>query len=140
MDFLLQQNNLFILAVAIISGAMLAWPMLAKGRAGGGLSTEDAVRLINHKQAVMVDVRAAEAYQAGHIAQARSLPLAEIDQKAASLPKNKPLVVVCETGRDSAKAAAKLKAQGHAEVYVLEGGQQGWIKAGLPTTSGRKAA
>lgn len=139
MDFLLQQNNLFILAVAVISGAMLAWPAIAKGRAGGGLSTEDAVRMINQKQAVLVDVRPAEAYQAGHIAQARSLPLADIEQKAASLPKNKPLVIVCDTGRDSGKAVAKLKAQGHTDVHVLDGGQQAWIKAGLPTT-GRKTA
>ena len=139
MDFLLQQNNLFILAVAVISGAMLAWPAIAKGRGASGLSTEDTVRILNQKQAVLLDVRPAEAYQAGHIAQARSLPLAEIEQKAASLPKNKPLVVVCEAGRDAGKAVGKLKALGHTEIHVLEGGQQAWIKAGLPTT-GRKAA
>ena len=138
MDFLLQQNNLFILAVAVISGAMLAWPAIAKSRGASGLSSEDTVRILNQKQAVMVDVRPAEAYQAGHIAQARSLPLADIEQKAASLPKNKPVVVVCDAGRDSGKAVSKLKALGHTDVHVLEGGQQAWIKAGLPTT-GRKA-
>ncbi len=140
MDFLLQQNNLFILAVALISGAMLAWPLISKGRTGSALSPEDTVRMLNQKQAVLVDVRPAEAYQTGHIAQARSLPLAELEQKAAALPKNKPLVVVCENGRgDSSKAVAKLKTLGHTEVFALDGGQLAWIKAGLPTT-GRKAA
>nr|WP_082985404.1 rhodanese-like domain-containing protein [Orrella dioscoreae] len=118
---------------------MLAWPAINRGRAGAAVDTDAAIRLINQKQAVLIDVRPAERFQASHIAQARSVPLDEIEQKAASLPKNKPLIVVCELGRDSGKAVAKLKAQGHTEVVALEGGQQAWIKAGLPTT-GKKAA
>lgn len=139
MDFLLDQNNLLILGVAILSGLMLAWPAINRGRAGAAVDTDSAIRLINQKQAVLIDVRPAERFQASHIAQARSLPLDEIEQKAASLPKNKPLIVVCELGRDSGKAVSKLKALGHTEVVALEGGQQAWIKAGLPTT-GKKAA
>src|SRR5690606_31363061 len=122
-DFLLNdQNNLFILAVAIISGLMLLWPALGRARGGASVTAAQAVQMINQRQAVVVDVRGAEQYAAGHIAQARSLPLADLDQKASSLPKNKPLVIVCDQGRDSAKAAAKLKQLGHAEVVTLEGG------------------
>lgn len=139
MDFLLSnQSNLFILAVAVVSGLMLLWPAIGRARGGASVTASQAVQMINQRQAVVVDVRGAEQYAAGHIAQARSLPLADLDQKAASLPKNKPLVVVCDQGRDSAKAAAKLKALGHAEVVTLEGGLRGWVQGGLPLT-GKKA-
>ncbi|MCC3264324.1 rhodanese-like domain-containing protein, partial [Paenibacillus polymyxa] len=74
------------------------------------ISTNEAIQMVNQRNAVWVDVRPAEQFQAGHIAQARNVPAADIEQKASSLPKNKPLVVVCDNGRDSARAAAKLRA------------------------------
>ncbi len=139
MDFFLSDpNNLFILAAAVVSGLMLLWPALTRARGGAAISATQAVQLVNQRQAVIVDVRDAQQYAAAHIAQARNVPLAEIEQKASSLPKNKPLVVVCDHGRDSAKAAAKLKQLGHAEVFTLEGGLRGWVQGGLPL-AGKKA-
>ncbi|AMG47946.2 rhodanese-like domain-containing protein [Achromobacter xylosoxidans] len=113
---------------------MLAIPALRKGRTGSAVSTTEAIQMVNQRQAVWVDVRPAEQFQAGHIAQARSVPAADLEQKAASLPKNKPLVVVCDNGRDSARAAAKLRAQGFADVVPLEGGMRAWLAASLPVT------
>jgi rhodanese-related sulfurtransferase len=133
LHFLLSQNNIFIVAVAVISGAMLAFPTLRKG-GNSGISTAAAIQMVNQRQAVWVDVRPTEQFQAGHIAQARSLPTADIEKKAASLPKNKPLVVVCDQGRESGKAAALLRAQGFAEVVALDGGMRAWSQAGLPVT------
>lgn len=134
LQFLLDKNNVFIVAVAIVSGVMLAIPALRKGRTGAAVSTTEAIQMVNQRQAVWVDVRPAEQFQAGHIAQARSVPAANLEQKAASLPKNKPLVVVCDNGRDSARAAAKLRAQGFADVVPLEGGMRAWLAASLPVT------
>ncbi|ARP96864.1 rhodanese-like domain-containing protein [Bordetella genomosp. 13] len=134
LQFLLDKNNIFIVAVAVVSAVMLALPALRKGRAGQGLSTNEAIQMVNQRQAVWVDVRPAEQFQAGHIAQARSLPAADVEQKAASLPKNKPLILVCENGRDAPRIASRLKAQGVAEVSVLEGGMRAWFAAGLPVT------
>ena len=79
-------------------------------------------------------MRPAEQFQAGHIAQARSVPAADLEQKAGNLPKNKPLIVVCDNGRDSARAAAKLRAQGYADVVPLDGGMRAWLAASLPVT------
>lgn len=134
LHFLLSQNNIFIVAVAAVAGVMLIIPTLRKSGGGSAVGTAHAIQMINHQQAVWVDVRTAEQYQAGHIAQARSVPVAELEKKAAALPKNKPLVVVCEQGRDSAKAVTKLRAQGFAEVVALDGGMRAWSQAGLPIT------
>ncbi|OZI41915.1 rhodanese-like domain-containing protein [Bordetella genomosp. 4] len=134
LQFLVAKENIFIVAVVVVSGIMLAVPALRKGRGGKGLSTAEAIQLINQRQGVWVDVRPAEQFRAGHIAQARSLPAAEVEQKASALPKNKPLLLVCETGRDSNRIAARLRTQGFAEVSVLEGGMRAWSSAGLPIT------
>lgn len=133
LQFLLDKNNIFIVGVAVVAGIMLAIPSLRKGR-NGGVSPTVATQMINQQQAVWVDVRPAEQFQAGHIAQARSVPLDDLDKKATALPKNKPLVVVCDNGRDSARAAAKLKTLGFAEVVSLEGGMRAWSAANLPVT------
>jgi rhodanese-related sulfurtransferase len=134
LQFLVAKENIFIVAVVLVSGIMLAVPALRKGRGGNGLSTAEAIQLINQRQGVWVDVRPTEQFRAGHIAQARSLPAAEVEQKASALPKNKPLLLVCETGRDSNRIAARLRTQGFAEVSVLEGGMRAWSSAGLPVT------
>ncbi|ANN79800.1 rhodanese-like domain-containing protein [Bordetella flabilis] len=134
LHFLLSQNNIFIVAVAVISGIMLAIPALRKSGGGSAIGTTQAIQMINQRQAVLVDVRPAEQYQAGHIAQARNVPATEIEKKSAGLPKNKPLVVVCEQGRDASRAVSKLKAQGFTEVVALDGGMRAWSQAGLPVT------
>lgn len=134
LHFLLSQNNILIVAVTIVSGGLLAYPALRKASGASAISTAQAIQMINQRQAVWVDVRPAEQFQAGHIAQARSLPVADIEKKAANLPKNKPLVLVCDQGRESGKAASKLRAQGYTEVVALEGGMRAWSQAGLPIT------
>jgi rhodanese-related sulfurtransferase len=131
-QFLLSQNNILIVGIAIAAGVMLALPAL-KGSRGGGLSTVEAIQMVNRQQAVWIDVRTAEQFQAGHIAQARSLPGGDLD-KSVSVPKNKPLIVVSQQGRESSKAAAKLRTAGFADVQVLDGGMDAWAKAALPVT------
>lgn len=134
LQFLVAKENIFIVAVIVISGVMLTLPALRKGRDGKGLPTDEAIQLVNQKHGVWVDVRPAEQFRAGHIAQARNVPAADIEQKVNSLPKNKPLLLVCETGRDANRIAARLRTQGFNETFVLEGGMRSWSTAGLPVT------
>jgi rhodanese-related sulfurtransferase len=132
-QFLLSQNNILIVGIAVAAGVMLALPAVKGARGGGGLSTGAAIQMVNRQQAVWIDVRPAEQFQAGHIAQARSLPGGDLD-KSVSVPKNKPLIVVSQQGRESSKIAAKLREAGYADVQVLDGGMDAWAKATLPVT------
>ncbi len=115
MDFFLNQNNLIVIFVAIASGVMLLLPNILKG-GGKTVSVQEAVQLVNQKQGIFLDVRSPESFKSGSIPQARSLPAADLAAKLGSLPKNKPIIVVCEQGRDSARVAGSLRKQGYDEV------------------------
>ena len=132
MNFLLE--NWILIAVAFVSGAMLVWPMVKGGGGGTAVGPNEAVRLMNREKAVVVDIREAADYAAGHIAAARSVPLAQLEG-ARELPTNKtlPLIVVCATGARSGGAAARLRKLGHAGAVSLAGGMAAWREAGLPT-------
>jgi rhodanese-related sulfurtransferase len=137
-DFLLKTDNLMLVAIAVSSGLMLLWPMIQRGRAGGSVSTTQAVQLMNHEDAVIVDVRPLASFQTGHIPHSRNIPLAEITEKADKLPKDKPILVACDRGQIAVGAAAKLRKAGLERVMVIEGGINAWLGAGLPTSTKKK--
>jgi len=114
-----------------VSGALLLWPSLGKRRGSNPVSATEAVQLANRQQGVFIDVRSPEQYKAGTIAQARNVPAAEIEAKLDTLPKNKPLIVFCDQGREAIRAAAALRKHG-LEAVSLEGGLRAWSQAGLP--------
>ena len=132
MDFV--RNNLLLIAVALVSGAMLVWPLLRLRTGGPRVSAAQATQMINREDALMVDVRDPGEFGAGHAIGARNVPLARIDDGANDLAKRKdrPLVVYCDGGERSAKAGAVLKKQGFTHVVCLSGGLGAWQSAGLP--------
>ena len=125
-----------IIAVAVTSGLMLIWPMIAGARKSGMLSTLQATQLINQKDAVIIDIRDQGEYAAGHILNARSIPFKVFADRKNDLEKLKsvPIIVSCDTGQRAGPAAQKLREMGFAEVHVLQGGLNAWRQAGLPVS------
>ena len=134
MDFILSDNNPYILLIAIVSGLMLLWPTLMRGSRATVAPVSEAVRLSNQHNGIFIDVRPHDRFKAGTIAQARNIPLADIDAKINTLPKDKPLIVFCDHGRISVGAANKLRKSGFEHVVSLEGGLAKWVEAGMPTS------
>jgi rhodanese-related sulfurtransferase len=79
-----------------------------------------------------IDVRTAEEYAGGHAPKAVNLPLDGLEKDLARLDRNKPVYVICETGRRSEKGAEILRKNAFAELYNVEGGTSAWRAAGLP--------
>ena len=131
MDFIKQ--NIFLVVLAAVSGGMLLVELL-RGRTGGGLSPVEATLLINRENAVVLDVRDAAEFATGHIPNARNVPLAELDGRIGELNKfkNKPVVLVCQSGSRSGKALAALTKAGFEKAQSLGGGLAGWQKDGYP--------
>lgn len=126
------QENILLIAVAVASGAMLIWPYLRRATGGPAVNPTQATQLINREDALVVDVREPGEYGAGHILGARNVPLSRIDGTPVAKNKDKPVIVYCDTGNRSAKAAAALRSQGFARVVNLAGGLGAWQQAGLP--------
>lgn len=135
MDFFLNQNNLYIVLIAVISGAMLLWPLINKSRSGAPVTVQQAVQLANQQQAVFIDIRTAEKFKTGSIPQARNVPAADLEAKLSTLPKNKPIIAFCDQGRESVRVVAALRKQGFEQAVSLEGGLRSWVQAGMPLSN-----
>lgn len=124
-----------LLAVVLVGLIIIEFIKLRRGTRQ--VSPAKVVQLINHNQAAIVDIRGSEAFLAGHIVGAISLPMNEIANKLKKIEKLKsqPIVVVCATGADSNKAAVLLTQQGF-QVQILAGGIRAWRDAQLPVVKG----
>ena len=127
-------DNIYLIVVAFVSGAMLLWPVVRRGAGGASVSTLEATQLINRQDALILDVRNAEEFQKGHILNARNIPMPQLDARNSDIAryKEKPVIVACESGNRSGGAAAVLRKQGFAQVFSLSGGIAAWQQAGLP--------
>jgi rhodanese-related sulfurtransferase len=101
------------------------------------LSSMQAVRLMN-QGALVLDLRAKESFDAGHIGEARNIPSAELEASADSLKKwrDRAVITYCDSGVSGAGAARTLTKLGFTKVFNLEGGLNAWLKDNLPLTKG----
>jgi rhodanese-related sulfurtransferase len=128
-------NNILPISIALFSGAMLLWSVF--GNRIRGIKEVDctaALQLINHKNALVLDVRDDGEYKAGHILNSTQIPLGKLNERVGELAKYKeqPIVVVCRSGNRSGTACAALGKHGFNQAYNLTGGVTAWQKASLP--------
>lgn len=103
-----------------------------------GIPPQEAVSMINREGAVVIDIRNAADFKAGHIIDAVNFPLADLAQAGDKLKKyaDKPLIVCCTSGNLAGQAARELKSQGIARAFALRGGIGAWRAENLPVAAG----
>ena len=131
MKFIL--DNIWIIAIAIVSGAALLLPAIQ--RRGAKLSQLQATQLINQGKSLILDVRSAEEFATGHLQNAKHIPLPELSTRLKEIEKSKTstVITVCERGTRSSSAASLLTKAGFEQVFILDGGVSAWKSQGLPT-------
>jgi rhodanese-related sulfurtransferase len=82
----------------------------------------------------LVDGREPHEWRAGHVPNARHIPLSELPARRRELPVGRRVVIVCRFGLRSARAAALLARDGRL-VSNLAGGMRAWARADLPVVS-----
>ena len=123
---------LFVALAAII--ALLVHNLIAGGK--GSVDPVGATDLINHRDALVVDVRPAADFAKGHIINAQNVPMNGFKNQIATLQKHKgkPILISCRSGSQSSAACQQLRKAGFQEVFNLRGGILAWQSANLPLT------
>ena len=133
-EFLLQ--NIALVALLLASGTFLIWPEVTRliGGSASGLGTLEVTRLMNQGGTLVLDIRTAEEFAAGHLPKARNIPLAELETRLAEIQKfkEKPVILTCRTGARSGAGARVLRKLGFTNVGLLQGGIAAWEQASLP--------
>ncbi len=140
MDQYLQFANAHPLLMAMLLTVLLA--IVANevhGNLTGGkkLSPPEAVRLINDREAKVIDVRPVADFKKAHVLGALNIPVGKLKERLAELGKDKarPVIVYCALGGSAGEAAKTLRAEGFAEAFPLRGGLNAWLAANLPVTA-----
>ena len=133
MEFIL--NHPFLFGALFMVLVMLFGPQLAQLMNGvKTVSAAQAIQIMNHEGGIVLDVCESKEYQQGHIRSAINIPLANLAARTAELEKHKgkPVIVSCQSGQRSLRAAGMLRKQGFETVYSLAGGMHAWQRDNLP--------
>lgn len=141
-EFVINRWDLF-LALAIILALMFSGGVMRRIRGYKEVDSSQAVVMINHNDAIMLDVREDNEFKEGHILDAIHIPLGKLAGRVAELDqyKGRDVIVNCRSGHRSASACGRLRKSGFEKVYNLKGGIMAWQSAGLPLqkpTKGKK--
>ena len=137
MEFINQK--ILLISIVVVSGLGLLWPMFARP-SGNSINPGEATLLINREDAIVVDVREADEFAAGHLPDARNIPGSKLAERISEIEKykDKPVIVCCATGMRSNKACAELKKNGFSRINNLAGGVDAWVGAGYPIKKGTR--
>lgn len=134
-DFVLHHWLLW-LALVMVAALIFFEETRTKMRGVQRVSPQDAISLINHQEALIIDIRDQDAFTNAHIVGAMNIPSDKLEDKLQQLNKYKakPIILVCYKGISSVEAGTKLHKQGFEKIYSLAGGIGAWQNAGLPLT------
>lgn len=103
------------------------------------LSPQDVQARLAAGRAVLVDIREPDEFARSHVPGAQSQPLSAWEQAHLTVEPGADVIFTCRTGMRTAGACDRLAARVSGEAFVLDGGLDGWTRAGLPVFEDRKA-
>lgn len=106
---------------------------------GAEVAVAAAAAHVDDPDVAWFDVRDPHEYERGHIPGSRLLPLDDIAQRMAEIPKDKTSIFVCDRGVKSALAVEILRAGGYSRAFNLRGGLLAWQNSRLPLVAGKEA-
>ena len=130
-------NHLFLFIMLAVILSLLIWNLYGDILSGiKQIVPTEATRLINHEQAVVIDIRSDGDYEGGHILNAIHLLAAELSNQIGKFEKyrKQAVIIYCANGSESSKAARLFMQDGFEKIYCLKGGILAWKNANLPLT------
>lgn len=96
----------------------------------GSVTVQEALER-QQNGAILVDVRETHEFRSGHAAKAKTIPLGSLTTRLRELRNDKDILVICQSGARSARAASLLAENGYT-VFNVSGGTMSWSRHGLP--------
>lgn len=91
------------------------------------IGVEEAAAIVGTGTALLLDVRDANSYAAGHVAGARNMAFANLGDIIGTTPKSQPVLIYCYHGNASQEFAQALSDFGFSDVTSLDGGYEAWV-------------
>ncbi len=137
-----QHHWLLWLFFAVCLVAIVIYELMRNMGGATKLNPQAAISFINEKDATIIDLRDASAYSKGHVINAISMPLKELDKHMAKLTKmkTKPILLYCDNGQQSNGIGAKLRKQEFTDVCIIAGGIHSWQRDKFPLAIGSKTS
>ncbi|MCL6415004.1 rhodanese-like domain-containing protein [Aestuariirhabdus sp. Z084] len=125
-------NNPILVSTFLGLLTLLVWTESRKG--GKTVTTQQATRLINSENALVLDVREKKDFSAGHIVDSTNIPYAKVAERSSELgdDKDRAIIVVDAAGQHAGVAGKALTAAGYTKVVRLGGGINAWKGENLP--------
>jgi len=89
---------------------------------------------LNHKNAAVIDIRSADDYAKGHIANAINIIKSDLPERLDKFEayRDRPIILVCTLGKSVQQVGKMLQAKGFQQVMILTGGMTRWYDDSLP--------
>jgi len=117
----------------VLAAVVAVYEMRMRSESLRSVTPQELIRLMN-QGALVLDLRPAEQYQAGHLSGARQMSSEQILSAGDTLKKHKEKTVVVydDSGAVGAAAVRQLADQGFTRVFALRGGLSAWRADNLP--------
>ena len=131
------QNLLWFAALIIIANLLVLSFIQSRVKGANMVSALELPQLQRSGKSVIIDVNESKDFAISHIPDAINFPLDSINANNPSLLKHKgkTVIIVCQAGSKSTKAAKSLVYLGFEDVHILRGGLISWTKENLPVTA-----
>lgn len=122
------------LLVGILIASVFLLIKHESNKGGVSLSPQQVINVVNQQEGVVIDLRDAADFKAGHIVDAINIPSSKLASQLSELERyrDRPLVLVCKMGQHSGAAGKTLAAQGFENVSRMQGGMMEWQNMQLP--------
>ncbi len=125
-----------IYKILVVLGVVLALAACDNAPKGfTNISVEDAYAVLKTGDAqsfIFLDVRTKGEYVSGHVPSALHIPVQDLKERLAEVPKDKTIYVYCKSGGRSTKAANILVDAGYTNIVNMKASMDGWHRAGFP--------
>ena len=132
----IQQNWHLFAALAVIVALLALDPLRRRSTGIKSISAVQLPQLINHEEAIVLDVGEPAEFKKGHIPKAINMPISQLTNELGRLEKYRtkdiPIVVSSRANQHANRAANILRKNNFSNLYTLNGGLVSWEKENLP--------